>query len=177
MLQYRYTDAEIKAILQTATILIDTREKSNNHITGYLDNKQIPYKPMKLDTGDYSIMLPQREEMGIQRDLYLPVTIERKNSIDELIGNFKADKRTAFQNELIRSQETDFILMIEQKSGYEDILAHKYRSMMKPTAVIGTLKTFESRYKFNTIFVAKELSPVWIYHHLFYKTREALKRM
>ena len=105
MLKLRYTDAEVKKLLSTAIILIDSREKVNDHIISYFEQQKIPYKVMKLDTGDYSIMLPQNTALGIQRDLYLPVAIERKNSIDELIGNFLKDKRTAFQNELIRSQE------------------------------------------------------------------------
>ncbi|MFJ5625579.1 ERCC4 domain-containing protein [Peribacillus loiseleuriae] len=174
---YKYSDAEIKKLLSTLVMLIDSREQVNSHITDFFDSKKVPYLVMKLDVGDYSVMLPKNEEMGIQRDLYLPVAIERKNSIDELIGNFLADKRTAFQNELIRSQEMDFVLMIEQKNGYEDMLARNYRSQMKPQSVIGTLKSFESRYKFSTIFVDKKLAPIWIYQHLFYMTRDKLKQM
>lgn len=177
MLKYRYTDTEIKKLLKTAIILIDTREQQNEHIKSYLEQKKRPYKTLKLDTGDYSIMLPKNAEMGLQRDLYIQVTIERKNSIDELIGNFKADKRTAFENELIRSQSLDFVLMIEQQDGYKDILTSNYRSQMKPASVIGTLKAFESRYQFNTIFIDKSLSPMWIYHHLYYKARNELQKL
>ena len=82
---------------------------------------------MKLDTGDYWSPT-QKKELEIQRDLYFPTAVERKARIDELLGNFLADKRTAFQNELIRRKDTDFVLMVEQKNGYEDILNHKYRS-------------------------------------------------
>lgn len=177
MLKLKYTDSEIKKLLQIMTILVDTREQVNKHITDYFEQYDIPYKSMKLDTGDYSVMLPKSTEMGIQRDLYIPVAIERKNSIDELIGNFKADKRTSFQNELIRSQDVDFVLLVEQKDGYEDILLHNYRSQMKSASVIGTLKSFESRYSFNTMFVDKKLSPIWIHHHLHYKARNALKEI
>lgn len=175
--QMRYTEAEVKKMLASAVILVDTREKVNAHVTEYFDQNNIPYKSMKLDTGDYSIMLPKNEELEVQRDLYVPIVIERKASIDELIGNFLADKRTAFQNELIRSQETDFVLLVEQKDGYEDILNHKYRSTMKPASVIGMLKAYEARYRFNTIFIDKKLSPVWIYHQLIYKLRDVLKQL
>ncbi|MEH7747049.1 ERCC4 domain-containing protein [Neobacillus drentensis] len=177
MLKYRYSDSEIKKLLSTLMVLIDTREQKNKHIIDYFDSKKIPYKVIKLDTGDYSAMLPKCEDMGLQRDLFIPVAIERKNSLDELIGNFKADNRTTFQNELIRSQETDFVLMVEQKNGYEDILTHNYRSAMKPASVIGSLKSFESCYKFNTIFIDKQLSPTWMHHHLYYKTRDELQRL
>jgi len=177
MLKVQYTDSEIKKLLASAVILIDTREKQNFHITDHLDEKGIPYKSMKLDSADYSIMLPKNEELNVQRDLYIPAVVERKNSVDELIGNFLAAKRTAFENELIRSQSIDFVLLVEERLGYEHILDGKYRSMIKPASVIGTLKAFEAKYGFNTIFMDKKTSPAWIYHQLIYKLREELKQL
>lgn len=173
---YKFTDEELKVLLSSLVVLVDSREKENAHIIDYFKIKNVAYKSVKLDVGDYGGMLPKNDKLGIVRDLYFPMAIERKNSIDELINNFKADKRTAFQNELIRSQGMDFVLIVEQESGYKDILNHKYRSEMKPQSVIGTLKAFESRYGFNTIFIDKQLSPVWIHHHLHYRVRNFLKR-
>lgn len=65
-------------------ILIDTREQVNQHITNFFQVNNIPYTTIKLDTGDYSAMIPQNFELGIYRDAYFPFTVERKNSIDEL---------------------------------------------------------------------------------------------
>lgn len=172
---YQFTDKELKGLLSTLTILIDSREQKNSHITEFFDSKNIPYRNKKLDVGDYAVMLPKNEGMGMLRDLHIPVVVERKAHIDELIGNFKADKRTAFQNELIRSQKMDFVLMVEQGTGYGDILANNYKSEMKPQSVIGTLKAFESRYDFNTIFIDRQFSPIWIHHHLYYRVRNMLK--
>ncbi|MFB9988923.1 ERCC4 domain-containing protein [Bacillus benzoevorans] len=172
---YQFTEKELKGLLNTLTILIDTREQNYSHIIEFFNSRKIPYMNKKLDVGDYAVMIPKNEGMGILRDLHIPVVIERKAHIDELIGNFKADKRTAFQNELIRSKGMDFVLIIEQGSGYSDILANNYKSEMKPQSVIGTLKTFESRYDFNTIFIDRQIVPIWIYHHLYYRVRNVLK--
>jgi hypothetical protein len=175
MLKYQYTDTEIKKILKTAVILIDTREQQGQHITAYFDSKKILYKTTKLDTGDYSVMLPRSPEMGIQRDLYIPVVIERKNSIDELASSIK--DRTRFENELIRAQKLDFSLLVEDPNGYENIIMGKYRSQYEPKALLASLKTFEARYSFNTSFIDKKLSGNFIYHHLYYKTRNELQQL
>lgn len=172
---FRFSDKELKTLLTSVIILIDSREQKHQHIVSFLDEQRILHKVVKLEVGDYSVMLPRNPEMGIQRDLYIPVAIERKAHIDELIGNFKTDKRTAFQNELIRSQGKDFVLLVEQGSGYGDILAGNYRSEMKRQSVIGTLKAFEARYNFHTIFIDKQFSPSWVHHHLYYRTRNFLK--
>ncbi|MFQ6341300.1 nuclease, partial [Bacillus sp. AF62] len=67
MISYRYTDTEIHNILKTLTIVIDTRENVNGHILDYLQQKDIPIKNQKLDTGDYGCMIPKNEELGIPR--------------------------------------------------------------------------------------------------------------
>lgn len=175
MLKYKYTDTEIKKILKTAVILIDTRERVNDHITAYFDKKGVPYTIQKIDTGDYSVMLPKSPEMGIQRDLYIPVGIERKNSVDELVSSIK--DRTRFENELIRSQKLDFSLLVEDPNGYENIILGKYRSQYEPKALLASLKTFEARYSFNTSFIDKKLSGNFIYHHLYYKARHELQQL
>ncbi|MEX0417703.1 ERCC4 domain-containing protein, partial [Bacillus sp. C30] len=102
MISYRYTDMEINKILKTLTIVIDTREKDNNHIRDYLHQKGVPIKNQKLDTGDYGCMIPKNEELGIPRDTYLDSRVERKAHMDEITGNLQKNTQTAFENELIR---------------------------------------------------------------------------
>lgn len=175
MLRYKYTDTEIKTLLKSLIVLIDTREQQGQHITAYLDSKKIPYKTMKLDTGDYSCMVPNCPQMGIQRDLYIPVSIERKNSVDELASSIK--DRTRFENELIRSQKLDFSLLVEDGRGYENIIMGKYRSQYEPKALLASLKTFEARYSFATSFIDKRLSGNYIFHTLYYKARHELQQL
>lgn len=110
-IKYSFTDKEIKELLSGLVILVDIREQRNNHILKYLDSHKIPHKKRKLDYGDYSACLPKKEELGIQRDIYLTAAIERKNSVDELAATIK--ERTRFENELIRAQNSPFVLWLK----------------------------------------------------------------
>jgi ERCC4-type nuclease len=170
---YQYTDKELKELLSTLTVLIDTREQEHFHITNYFDSKKILYKTKKNDTADYAAMIPQNIELGITRDLYIPVSIERKNSVDELAASIK--DRSRFENELIRSQRLNFTLLVEDPNGYENIILGNFRSQYEPKALLASLKTFESRYGFTTVFIPKIASGNYIYHHLYYQARNLLK--
>jgi ERCC4-type nuclease len=170
---FKYTDKEMTELLKTITVLIDTREQKNQHIVEYFDSKKIPYESMKLDAGDYSIKLPKNTELGITRDIYFPVAIERKNSVDELVQTVK--ERTRFENELIRGQKLRFLLMVEDPNGYENILYGKYQSQYEPKAFLGSLKSFETRYNFSTVFIPSKASGNYLYHHFYYHVRNYLK--
>ena len=171
-LKYQYTDKELKEILSSIVIKIDTREQQNHHITDYLDKKKISYESKKLDHGDYGAYIPKNEELGILRDTHVPVYVERKNSIDELASSIK--ERTRFENELIRSQKSKFIVLVEDGDGYENLINGNYRSEYNARALLGSLKTFEARYGFSSVFVSKPYSPNYIYYHLLYNIRETL---
>lgn len=158
------------------TIVVDTRENVNGHILDYLHAKDIPVKIKALKTGDYSAMIPANPEFGIARDLYLNSCLERKNSIDEITGNLQKDTRKAFENELIRASQNPFVLVCEDKDGYEKILTGKYRSRYDPKALLGTLKTFEARYGFSIVFLDKKYSGNYIYYHFYYQAKEYLKK-
>lgn len=167
---YKYTDSELKALLASMVVLVDTREQINQHITGYFDKWNITYESMKLDTGDYAAKIPQNIELGIQRDTYFPFVIERKNSIDELANSIKEER---FEHELIRSRKNHFLLLVE--GSYYDLVQGNYRSQYNSKALLARIKTFEARYGFSTTFMDKQLSGNWIYHHLYYHVRTALK--
>ncbi|MEK5070817.1 ERCC4 domain-containing protein [Sporosarcina sp. FSL K6-1508] len=176
MIRYHYTETELNKILKSMTIVVDTRENVNGHILEYLRSKEVPLKIQTLKTGDYSAMIPANPELGIPRDLYLNSCLERKAHIDEITGNLQKDTRTAFENELIRASQNPFVLIVEDKDGYEAILKGKYRSKYEPKALLGTLKTFEARYNFSIVFLDKLYSGNYIYHHFYYQMREHLKR-
>jgi len=154
-------------------ILIDTRERENKHITSYFDKKGISYKSKKLDYGDYAAYLPVNKALGILRGIYFPAAIERKNSVDELASTIK--ERTRFENELIRAQHSPFVLIIEDESGYEKIIKGDYKSQYNSKALLGSLKSFEARYGFQTVFIAPNTAGNYIYYHLYYMVRDTLK--
>ena len=69
-MRYRFTDTEIKRLLGSMVVLIDTRENDNTHICRYFDQKKIPYESKKLNYGDYSVRLCKNEELGVNRDIF-----------------------------------------------------------------------------------------------------------
>jgi ERCC4-type nuclease len=173
--QYHYTDTELKELLSSLVVLIDTREQQNSHILAYFDKQRISYINRKLEFGDYSFMLPANQAMGIMRDVYFTgsIAIERKASLEELSGNLTQD-RQRFEAELIRGAGAKLLLMIEGGS-YSDIIGHKYRTQYEPKAFIAALKTFEVRYNLSINYVAAAYAGNFIYHSLYYWLREYLK--
>ncbi len=175
MIYYKYSDKELKDILKTLTITYDTREKQNQHVLNYLIKNDIPVKEMKMDTGDYSAFIPKNESLGIDRDIYFKACIERKASVDELVGNLLKDKRTAFTNELVRSQGHPFMILLEEQDGYHKIVNGQYRSQYSVDALVGTLRTLEIKYNFRFVFLDQEHSGHYIYTYFYYLARNYLK--
>ncbi|MBU2701164.1 ERCC4-type nuclease [Sporomusaceae bacterium BoRhaA] len=174
-MRYHYTETELKSLLSSITIIIDTRENQNQHITDYLDKHKVPHISRKLDYGDYTAMLPVNSDLGIMRDTYFTdtIAIERKNSLDELANNLTAD-RLRFESELIRSHGCRMLLMIES-GGYDDIIKHNYRSKYEPKSYIATLSTYTARYGLNINFIPAAYAGNFILFNLLYHCREYLK--
>lgn len=170
---YKFTDKELKTLIDSLVIIVDTREQKNQHILEYFRKKEVQVKFMGMKAGDYSAMIPANEELGLTRDIYLRGVIERKNGVDELVGTIK--ERTRFENELIRASQHPFTLIVEDLNGYEKILNGQYISQYKPQSLLGSIKTFEARYNFSTVFVSPNTSGNYILHHFLYMAREVLK--
>ena len=91
-----YTDSEIKKALSELTVIIDSREQVNMHLTSWLDSKGIKHTTRALETGDYSAMLDGETFED-------EVVIERKANLDEIAGNFTTG-RERFEREMIRAK-------------------------------------------------------------------------
>lgn len=83
--------------------------------------------------------------------------------------------RSRFANELIRASRHPFTLLVEDLEGYQKILNGKYRSKYEPKALLGSLKTFEVRYNFSTVFLSSNATGNYIYHHFHYMVKRLLK--
>ena len=85
-------------------IICDTREKKNQHILEYFEQRRIPYTVRKLDTGDYM-------DTGNDR-----LTIDRKQNLDELCGNLFSPDKSRFWREVRRAKENKIrmIVLIEE---------------------------------------------------------------
>lgn len=176
MKQYKYNLEDIKRIAKKMIILVDSREKENNHILSYFDKQGIAYKKEKLDFGDYSFLLPA-DATG-QGDIYFhnSIVIERKASLEELSGNL-TQKRQQFETEFLtaRNNGSKIYLMIEAPEGYSGIAAHHYYTELAPSAYMASLKTFEHRFDMNVQFISSEYAGYYVYSTFYYFCREALR--
>lgn len=164
-----YTEQEIKALLKDLTIVIDTREQVNQHITQYFDSKGIACKSRKLDTGDYAAML---QDMTMETD----VVIERKASIDELAGNMTVD-RDRFEREFLRATANRIkVYLVIENGSWTDIQMHNYRSKLTPQSFQASLLSWMARFNVMVMFCKAQETGKLIHGILYYEAREALKR-
>lgn len=164
-----YTETELGTFMKKMTVITDSREQKNEHIIEWLEDKKLPHVRRKLSVGDYSAML---EDQTLEYD----IAIERKGSIDELAGNFTAE-RERFEREMLRGKAcgTHMFLVLENCS-WQDILAHNYRSKMLPKALMASMLSWQARFNLNITFCKPDETGAIIYSILYYSLREQLLR-
>lgn len=128
---YRYTEKEKKKLLDSITIICDTREHEgkNDHILRYFDDKKIPWIERKLEYGDYSMMIPADEELNIPRDLDFSsrIIVERKANLEELSGNLTSNsERSRIKKEFALAP--DHKIMIVENASYSDMVNGTYNT-------------------------------------------------
>lgn len=162
-----WTDRELDDAIKNMTVIIDTREQVNEHITDFLDKHKVSYISRKMDIGDYSAQL---SDYTLEKDF----VVERKANIDELCGNLTAD-RDRFEREFLRAKAhgTKVFLVVENAS-WNDILLHNYRSKLTPKSLMASLLSWQTRFNITIIFADKKNSPLLIYNTLRYALREVL---
>lgn len=172
--KYKYTDKELDSLLDSIVILTDSREKSNLHITQFFDEKNISWKKMGLQQGDYSFYIPANETLHIDRDMYFDkeVCIERKGSLEEYSGNLTTT-RTQLKTEFAQFKG-DMQLMIESGS-YKDIVEGNYNTKYNKKSYTASLHSMSSEFGVPFIFIDREYSGLYIYMHLRYWLRNLIK--
>lgn len=160
----------------TYKILVDSREKENKHIVDKFKTNNIDIDNIGLVIGDY------RRQSGT----YIPpITIERKGSLDELIGNLlDKDKDNEGNNRFIRElnrardSQTRIILLIEDKDFYVKLLTGDYRSNVNPKAIRGMVMSLEAKYpNLSIVGVDKSTSASYIHTTLYYYLRQKMKEV
>lgn len=157
-------------------IIIDTREKQIDHIIKAFEKNDVKYERRALAIGDYIV-----ESL----EGYVPnIVIERKASIDELVGNLldtatkDENGNNRFTRELIRAKKANkkFILLIEDEKFYTNLLTGNYRSNMNPKAAKGMIMSLEAKYSnLNIVWMEKREVASYIHSILYYAIREDLK--
>lgn len=203
-MRYKFTDKEIKELLDKMVIIVDTREQANYHVTGWLSKNKKPYKTQKLNYGDYSCYLPIGSFKGQNRDIYFTddLVIERKFCIDELAMNLKDNKtnindikkeiidlfgekylekvlktdynRMKFEFANMNRYDIEFYIFLEDKNFDKNIRTGNYRAQYDPRTLYARLKALER--EFHTIIrpVDNDFMGSEIYNTLRYGVRNIL---
>lgn len=173
---------EKKDFMKKVTVLIDTREQKNAHITDFLSKMGIMYESRKLDYGDYSFTIDGK-------DFSRSSVIERKANVDEIYGNISADReRIEKELDTISKNANQCVFLIENCAGWEqmkafDLTENEMKNNERKVknigaTVYGTLQSWQcgNRYKFRIEFVqdsaktaAKILEIFYWYHHNYKK--------
>ena len=172
---YKYTDKEMEELISSMTILGDTREQVNNHITDYFDRKKIDYKKKALSYGDYSFMIPKNEDLSIPRDLYFnnKVVIERKGSLEEISNNFTKE-RDRLEKELCLAPKTKVILI--ENASYTDIATGNYNTQYNKKSFWASIHSFWFKYNVPFMFMPdKEYSGLFIRGYFEYYLKNYFK--
>lgn len=151
--RYKFTEEEQKKIIGSMVILVDTREKRNEHIIEYFDKHKINYVGKTMTAGDYSFYIEANEELAIPRPIYFDksIFIERKANLEELAGNLTAH-RTRFEEEFSLNPNTKKYLLIEN-ANYSDLVNGNYDSKYNSKAYLGSLHSFNHRYNLQITFM------------------------
>lgn len=174
--RYKYTDTELSTLLKSLTVVIDKREKVNDHITNYFDKHNIPYELKSLSAFDYTFYLPENKELGIMKRLYFDkdIVFERKANLEELSTNLTKN-RTRFEEEMCTTKALYKYLIIEN-ANYFDIVNGNYKSEYNSKSYVGTLHSFNHKYDLQIVFMPDKMyTPIYMYATMQYYLRNILK--
>lgn len=170
----RLSKDEKKEFMKAVTILIDSREQVNEHITQVLSQLGIMFEVGKLDYGDYSFKAEGK-------DFSHSCVIERKAKIDELYGNVTSDReRIEKELDTISRNAVQCTLLLEGCNGWERLKefqiseagAEKQGRKVRNigATVYSTLQSWRcgNRYRFDVEFIPDEKKSALKMLELFY---------
>lgn len=175
MKNYKFTHDEIKKLEKHIVIIVDTREKKNEHILNYFNKCNIKYLKDKLNYGDYSFYIEPNEITKEPIYFHDEVSVERKATLEELSQNL-AQGRDRFEKELLKAKANGckMWLSVEDAGGLGAIMEHTYKTDFKPLAYVASLKTYENRFNLHINFVDKKYSGYNIQSTFCYYLRDKL---
>lgn len=169
-MRYKFTDKELKKVLDSLVVIVDSREQNNQHIIEFFNKKKIPYKVVKNDFGDYTAMLPSGTIGTFTSDIYFDrdIAIERKNSIDEIAGNLK-DDAARLKKELahLNMNQIKYFFFVEDKDYHTNLRNGNFRSQYDPFTLMQRIKKgIEAEYNTVIVPVDKQCMGSEIYYTL-----------
>ena len=166
------TDKQIDDILKNIKIVVDTREQKNQHIIAYLNDNHIPYVVSKLDSADYSYLLPDYPQLNMDKK----VLVEKKYGLNEITGNLTKGRKR-FDAEFSRVDKDVSLHLVIEQTTWKKILNHSYLSKMTPKSLMASLLSFAERYNMKVWFVGKLESPEVIYNIIYYGLMNKLREV
>lgn len=169
-----YTNYEIERCIESMVLLVDTREQPTKRLKERLEATGLPYERQKLAVGDYSCKCTLLGEESF--DFSTKVVIERKMNLDELCMCF-GKERPRFEREFGRAAEagTKVYLLVEGDN-WEKTYNGKYRSLLKPQALVASIDAFRARYGMQLDFCKPETTGKLIKDILHRELKEYLQR-
>ncbi len=162
---------EINKILETFTIIVDTREQDTPQARQRYKFFNAPYVRQKLNFGDYSAFVCQGSEIV---SLENKCVIERKYDLSELAMCY-CQGRERFTAEFERAKECGAkIYLLVENGNFESIYLSQYRSQMSSKAFLASITTWLARYNCQLIFCEKWTSPHLIKDILHREMKEML---
>lgn len=161
--RFNFSEDEQKKIVESLVIIVDTREKKNEHILSYFEKHKIKYVKKALKCGDYSFYIEQNNELSIPRDIYFDdeIIIERKNSLEELSSNFTVS-RTRFEEEFSTTLANNKYLLIEN-ANYSDICDNNYDTKYNNKSFLGSIHSFNHKFGLQVVFIPdNKYTPIYI---------------
>lgn len=162
-------------LLNSITIVCDTREQKNEHVTKFFDSKKIAWTKKKLDTGDYSFFVPKNDELGIPRDLWFDkeICIERKNSLEE-ISSCLTESRDRLKKEFALAPNNK--VMIIENASYVDMVTGNYNTRYDSKSFWASYHSFWHEFNLPIIFIPdNRYTGVFIRGYFQYYLRDKLK--
>lgn len=166
---------EIQNAIDGAVFLIDTREQDTARLRDRIKQIGLPVERKTLHYGDYSIKCPLPN--GEWLDLSETVTVERKMGADEICQCFTYG-RGRFEREFERAKAAGArVYLLLENTTLEMLYAGRYRSQMKPTALIASLFAWTARYDCRVVMCREQTGGLAIRDILIREAKERLMQI
>lgn len=173
------TPIEELEMLESLTILVDTREQPTERAKKRYQGFGVPYKRAHLNYGDYTFnaKLPSGKWLYEEGQIVsAPIVIERKMNLDELAMCFTRE-RDRFEREFQRAKTNNArVFLLVENSTWENLINGKYRSQYNAKAYLASLCAWIVRYDLQLIFCKEETSGKLIKEFLYRELKERIGR-
>lgn len=170
---------EEQEMLDSLTILVDTREQPTERAKKRYERFGVPYKRATLSYGDYAYnaKLPSGEWLYPEGQVISPpIVIERKMNLDELAQCFTRS-RDRFEREFQRAKANNArIFLLVENATWENLINGRYRSRYNAKAVLASLCAWIVRYDLQLILCKEETSGLIIKEFLYRDLKERICR-